>query len=264
MPEVTVNGLRFHTQTLGDPSDPPVVMIHGMLTGNAASWYFGLAPVVARRHGVFLYDQRGHGRSQRPPTGYTLTDLASDLDGLTQSLRPASVLGHSYGGVVALRHALDHPDRVTSLVLVDTFVPGSTGDADRQHHQVTSAAEVPDSSWGAVDPDGGARRRRPTAEQALLASTTLLSDLRQDSVLDPAGLAALQVPVLCAVGSDSPFRGDVEALVDLLPVQQRRVQVLTGGHALHLDAPDDLADLVTGFLDEVETSAERRRVALDG
>jgi pimeloyl-ACP methyl ester carboxylesterase len=270
MPDVTVNHLRFNVQTLGDPSGTPVVMAHGMLTGNVASWYFGLAPVVARDHFVFLYDQRGHGRSERPASGYTLTQLADDMDRVTDGLGPCTVVGHSYGGVVALRHAIDHPGRVTSLVLVESFVPSapSTND-DPVAEVVTGSATEPGSgrAWRPARrpstpgaPASGDRRHRARAEQALLEDTTILRDLRDDSTLDPAGLADLDVPVLCAVGADSPFRGDVEALADRLPAERRRVHVLPGGHALHLDAADPLADLVTGFLDQNDQANVGSRV----
>jgi pimeloyl-ACP methyl ester carboxylesterase len=257
MPDVTVNDLRFNVQTLGDPSGPPVVMAHGMLTGNIASWYFGLAPVVARHRYVFLYDQRGHGRSERPASGYTLTQLADDMDRITDGLGPCTVVGHSYGGVVALRHALDHPGRVTSLVLVDSFVPSGSPAAESAAATGRGTEPAVGGRWrpdqrapaSGLAPAGG-RRRGVTADQALLGGTTVLADLGVDSALDPARLAELQVPVLCAVGADSPFRGDVEALADLLPAGRRQVHVLQGGHALHLDAPEPLADLVTGFLDQ--------------
>ena len=254
MPDVTVDGLRFHVQTLGDPSAPPVVMVHGMVTGTIASWYFGLAPVVARDHYVLVYDQRGHGRSERPATGYGLARLAADLDGLAGDLGRASVVGHSYGGVVALRHAIDRPDRVRAVVLVDSFVPaGAPDDAGADDDDGRSQAAWDGGGWSPVSAAGGRRRRRgPTAEEALLGTTTLLRDLRRDPGPEPSGLAGLLVPVLCVVGEDSPFRGDVEALVDLLPPDRRRVHVLPGGHALHLDSPAPLADLVTGFLAEVD------------
>lgn len=258
MPDVTANGLRFHVQALGDPSAPPVVMVHGLLTGNLASWYFGLAPVVARNHSVLLYDQRGHGRSERPVSGYTLTDLASDLDALTSDLAPFVAIGHSFGGLTALRYALDHPDRLTAVVMVDSFVPApATG--SRPPGVDVAAAQVWEARHGrrgiTAGRKGGGRRRGATTAQALLGETTVLHDLRRDSVLDAAALSSIEVPVLCAVGSDSPFRSDVEALIDLLPPERCQVGILAGGHSLHLDAADELAVLVTDFLDDVRPLA---------
>ena len=265
MPYVVANGLRFNVQHLGDPTAPPVVMVHGLLSGSLASWYFGLAPVLARSHHVFLYDQRGHGLSERPLRGYTLTELAADLGALTDSLGPCALVGHSFGGVVALRHAIDHPDRVTAVALVDSFIPASPGGA--------TAGSGGDGPRGAdvdsIDIEGiqawehdrrrsrertatsgrpGRRRRRATGEQILLGGTTVLSDLRRDSQLDTTALAELRTPLLCAMGSASPFRSEVEALAHRFPADQCRFEMLDGGHALHLDAPAELAEVVTQFL----------------
>jgi pimeloyl-ACP methyl ester carboxylesterase len=227
MPFVTANGLRLHVQHLGDSAAPPVVMVHGMLSGSLASWYFGLAPVVAESHHVVLYDQRGHGLSERPLRGYTLTELAADLDAVTEALGPCVLVGHSFGGLVALRHAMDHPRRVNGVALVDSFIPAPPSPAGR-----------------------GSRRRRATGEQILLGGTTVLSDLRRDSQLDPAAWADLRIPLLCTMGSASPFRNEVEWLARRLRSHQSRFAMLDGGHALHLDAPVALAEVVTKFLGE--------------
>jgi pimeloyl-ACP methyl ester carboxylesterase len=65
MAEVTVDGLRFHVQRIGEgPS--PVVFIHGLVMDNLSSWYFAAATQVARQHPVLLWDLRGP-RPQRPP-----------------------------------------------------------------------------------------------------------------------------------------------------------------------------------------------------
>ena len=73
MPEVDVGGLRFHVQRLGDPGGETVVMLHGMLVDNLSSLYLTLAPVLVNAGmDVVLYDQRGHGRSERPTDGYTI------------------------------------------------------------------------------------------------------------------------------------------------------------------------------------------------
>jgi pimeloyl-ACP methyl ester carboxylesterase len=290
MPYVTANGLRLHVQYLGEPTAPPVVMVHGMLSGSLASWYFGLAPVLAESHHVVLYDQRGHGLSERPLRGYTLTELAADLEALTETVGPCALVGHSFGGLVALRHAINHPDRVTAVALVDSFIPGpagaetrgSGGDGPRgadlggmdiesmrawEHARRRSRERIPagrgsrssdgaprsgpDAAGGsssAVGPGLRRRRRRATGEQILLGGTTVLSDLRRDSHVDREALARLPVPLLCVMGAASPFRTEVDELARRLPPDQCEFAVLDGGHALHLDAPTELADVVTGFL----------------
>jgi pimeloyl-ACP methyl ester carboxylesterase len=283
MPFVTANGLRLHVQHLGDPEAPPVVMVHGMLSGSLASWYFGLAPVVAESHHVVLFDQRGHGLSERPLRGYTLTELAADLDAVTAALGPCALVGHSFGGLVALRHAIDHPDRVTGVALVDSFVPGPPTPPTLAESGAWSDAHGPrGADAGGIDVEamrawehdrrrsrertgpggsagppglsglsgrGGRRRRRATGEQILLGGTTVLSDLRRDSQLDTAAWADLCIPLLCTMGSASPFRSEVESLARRLRSHQSRFAMLDGGHALHLDAPEALAEVVTQFFD---------------
>jgi pimeloyl-ACP methyl ester carboxylesterase len=269
MPYVVTNGLRFHVQHLGDPTAPPVVMVHGLLSGSLASWYFGLAPVLARSHHVVLYDQRGHGLSERPLRGYTLAELAADLGALTDSLGRCALVGHSFGGVVALRHAIDHPDRVTAVALVDSFIPasprgttaGSGGDGPRGADVDGIDIDIEDiRAWEhdrhrsrertATSGRPGRRRRRATGEQILLGGTTVLSDLRRDSQLDTRAWAELRIPLLCTLGSASPFRSEVEALARRLRSHQSRFAMLDGGHALHVDTPAELAEVVTRFLAE--------------
>ena len=110
MPVLTVGGRQVHVQELGE--GPAVVMIHGLLVGSLASWYFTAAPDLARAHRVRMYDLRGHGRSGRADTGFDTRTLAGDLDALTADLpAPFDVVGHSWGGLVALRYALAHPER---------------------------------------------------------------------------------------------------------------------------------------------------------
>ncbi len=256
---VTVNGLRLHVQELGRPGAPPGVHLHGQLTGNVASWYFGLGPALAATNHVRMYDQRGHGRSERPAGGYRLDDLAADLDVLTADLGPAVLVGHSFGGVVALRRALDHPDRVAGVVTVDSFatsdavgdtleVGDPAGSGNGPVDGLVRAATSAPVPWTA--PAGGrppGRRRRAGWEE-LLTDTSLVADLAGGSRLPAAGLAALDVPVLSVVGSASPFREEVERLAASLPPATTTVVVLDGGHAVHLDAPRDLEAAVVGFV----------------
>src|SRR6185437_3122599 len=124
MPRVSVEGMRFYYQQAGEGQD--VVLLHGV-TGNMAVWpLINMLPTLAADFRVTAYDLRGHGYSDTPPSGYTSADMAGDLVKLQRALGlgPMYVLGHSYGGVVALHAAVLHPEAVAGLVLSDPYFPG--------------------------------------------------------------------------------------------------------------------------------------------
>src|SRR5262245_48374774 len=111
MADVIANGVRFNVVRLGPPADvprarPPVVFIHGLIIDNLASFYLTLAPVVAREADTLCYDLRGHGRSERPLSGYRLEDAVADLCGILDAAglrEPVQLVGNSFGGTIVLR-----------------------------------------------------------------------------------------------------------------------------------------------------------------
>src|SRR5947208_7001459 len=124
MPEVEVNGTRLYYQQAG--GGPDVVLVHAV-TSNQAVWLFtGLIDALAADFRVTSYDLRGHGASDRPPTGYTSAVMAEDFRQLHAALGlgPALLVGHSFGGVVATHAALLAPEAVAGVVLSDSFFPG--------------------------------------------------------------------------------------------------------------------------------------------
>ncbi|RFU40525.1 alpha/beta fold hydrolase [Actinomadura logoneensis] len=226
MAYVRARGIRFHVVDLGrDTGRSPVVMLHGLFTGSAASWFFTVAPALARTRRVRLPDWRGHGLTERTPTGYDTATMADDLAALTADLPPFAITGHSYGATVAVRFARAHPGRTTALALVDPpFV-----EADLRGHT------VPDVVRGAV--------------ADLLTLTSLPSDLAAEPPVTAAELAELAgLPVLAVVGSGSPFRAAADLVGQALPTARRHV--LTGGHDLHITARARLTPLLGAFLEE--------------
>jgi pimeloyl-ACP methyl ester carboxylesterase len=124
---VAGDGVRLHvrewsasnTSPLGS-ADPAAVLVHG-LASSSHIWDL-VAPKLARA-GVraVAYDQRGHGESAKPPTGYGFEETAGDAEALIRNLRLRHpvVVGHSWGANVALELAVRRPSLVGSLVLLD-------------------------------------------------------------------------------------------------------------------------------------------------
>src|SRR5262249_29780581 len=91
------------------------------LAADLAFWYFRHLPQLKRDFHVTVYDLRGHGRSDMPPSGYSCKDQAADLAELLNVLDipKAHVVGHSFGALVALAFVIGYPDRVNRLVVAD-------------------------------------------------------------------------------------------------------------------------------------------------
>lgn len=118
MPRLRIGDVELNHRTVG--SGPDLVLIHG-LAANNAFWGLRIVGPLARTHRLTVYDLRGHGYSNVPPTNYTTTDMVGDLIGLLDGLGigRAHLAGHSYGGAVALECAVMHPERVASITMID-------------------------------------------------------------------------------------------------------------------------------------------------
>ncbi|MFB3738341.1 MAG: alpha/beta fold hydrolase [Candidatus Velamenicoccus archaeovorus] len=101
-------------------ADPPAILLLHGLASTSHIWDL-VAPRLAGRHRVVAYDQRGHGRSGKPSSGYgfdrTTADAVAVIRGL--GLRRPVVVGHSWGASVALQLAVREPRRVAGAVLLD-------------------------------------------------------------------------------------------------------------------------------------------------
>lgn len=123
MPKVEISdGTILHYEQVG--TGPDLVMIHG-IGGNMAIWHFKVIPSLWDKYRILTYDLRGHGYSSMSETGYTPTNMAHDLKELMDQLgiEKADVVGHSYGGDVALYFSFLYPERVRRVVLIEANVP---------------------------------------------------------------------------------------------------------------------------------------------
>lgn len=123
MPVLPVNGIELYYEQAGDGD--PLVFVPGM-GGTVESWK-AQCRYFQRRYRVILLDNRGSGRSSKPPGPYAMDDMAADLAGLLDALgigTPVRLVGASMGGVLAQCFIHHYPQRVRQLALVSTGVSG--------------------------------------------------------------------------------------------------------------------------------------------
>ncbi len=112
-----VDGLRMHYERAG--SGPPVVLLHGW--PQTSHCWRHVVPRLAERHTVIAPDLRGYGLTDKPADGYDKRTMAADVSGLVRTLGfdRVSVVGHDRGARGAHRWALDRPDEIDRLALLD-------------------------------------------------------------------------------------------------------------------------------------------------
>jgi pimeloyl-ACP methyl ester carboxylesterase len=118
MPTAHVNGIDLYYEELG--SGPPLLLLHG-LGSSSRDWELQV-PAFAATYRVIACDVRGHGRSAKPPSPYSVSGFAADVAALLGHLEtgPAMVVGISMGGMIAFQLAVDAPEMVAKLVIVNS------------------------------------------------------------------------------------------------------------------------------------------------
>jgi 3-oxoadipate enol-lactonase len=118
MPKLHVHDIDLYYEVTG--KGQPLVLIHGL--GSSTRDWERQTPVFAERYQVIAFDVRGHGQSSKPPGPYSIAQFAGDTAELLKALNigPAHVVGISMGGMIAFQLAVDAPQLVKSLVIVNS------------------------------------------------------------------------------------------------------------------------------------------------
>jgi len=118
MPYMKLGDIEVYFETHGQGD--PLLLIHGL--GSSSRDWEMQTPVFSRQFHTITVDLRGHGQSSKPPGPYSIPLFAQDTAKFIRSLNlsPAHILGISLGGMVAFQLALDYPEVVRSLVIVNS------------------------------------------------------------------------------------------------------------------------------------------------
>jgi len=244
-----------HVVTEGPEEAPPVLLLHSI--GTTQHVWDPQAAVLARRFRVIRPDLRGHGLSEVVPGDHSMSDFAADQLALLDALgiNTAHVVGLSIGGRIAQALAAKHPDRVASLLLLDTaleFPPldlwqGRIDTVRAEGTQALAAAIMP--RW-VVDPEAASSRGLlrmllATSGEGYAGAAAALRDAR---ARDVAG--RVRVPTTIVVGSRDPASPPAAAQELARSIPGAVVQEIEGAsHIPTLEFPAETTAALLAHLD---------------
>lgn len=134
----------------GPEGAPVVVLIHGLGLTRDSTWGV-IAPVLARRYRVLSYDLPGHGQTALPDGPVNLTALSEQLIALLEGLgiERAALMGFSLGGMINRRCAIDHPERISALAILNA--PHDRGDEQQKLVEDRARASAEDGPAAGID-----------------------------------------------------------------------------------------------------------------
>ena len=265
---------NFHHSITGDASKPKLVFLHGVM-GFALNWR-RIAKAFEADYQVLAYDQRGHGRSFHPASGYSPEDYANDLEKILDELgwREITLVGHSMGGRASYSFAARHPERVTRLVIEDigpkTY---DTGTGVTLVEQMLDVVPVPFESKKAAREWFSTEFPRLFSAQKkkLQLAEYLYANIMETTPKGPAtwrfseagvresvaqgraaerwdDISALKMPTLVMRGE---FSGDLprevfEKMLSLNPNIQG-IEIAGSGHWIHSDKPEIFIETLETF-----------------
>jgi pimeloyl-ACP methyl ester carboxylesterase len=264
MPTLTTNGVDLNY--LREGGGPPVLLVHGYLFG--ADFWRPQIDALTDRFEVIAPDLRGQMASQTTDedAGYDLWNQAEDMHGLISALgiAPVHYVGLSMGGFIGMRLALNHPEDVRSLVLMDTTSEPEE-DEKRERYEamrgiveagelerVTPAlpsvffvddyiAEHPDEVEAWLD------RLRAADHMGIVRAGRVL-DARED-ISDRLG--AIDVPTLVIHGTEDVAIPLERAERLAAAIRGARLETIRAGHQSNVDRPEETSRLIRDFLEAV-------------
>lgn len=273
MPFASINGLELYYEVTdftrpwaGEPE--ALLLLHG-LHGHLQWWNYYQTPILAQHYRVITLDQRGHGKSFKPASGYSIEVMAGDVYELLRQLNAPRVHigGASMGGMVSLQFALDHPDMVRSLILIDSYPHTPTAIREALENWIADTAargyakvmETFNDDYAAALFSPGFWERQP--EFPAFETELVLKNLMPDPAFIgscraiqefnvSARLAEINAPVLIV----TPNEGIAYEEGQQMQRQFARSELWTPenvGHSVHIEIPDEFNRRVLQFLSTV-------------
>ncbi|HZZ88405.1 MAG TPA: alpha/beta hydrolase [Caulobacteraceae bacterium] len=258
-----------------------VLLIHGF-QASAAIWRLVQAALPADRYTSIAINNRGAGGSEAPPReeDFSVQIFAADAFELVTELgwRDFTLVGHSLGGATVAQFAVDHPDLIKGLVLLDPSdpdgrqLPQEGPTLDDVIERAMSARRAQQAAGAAGDGIDAAALRGPSSEVARAVATDMRNAPEQRLRGSMRSMFQLRIgervkdlpmPVLMAAG-------DIDELIPISAMLATWAKFPTGsglhvwhgvGHSPNLDAPGDVAALLRRFVETTIPARTARRAA---
>ena len=241
----------------------PIIILHGLF-GMLDNWQT-IAKKLAENNSVYIIDQRNHGRS--PHTNiHDYPSMAEDLRQFMENnwIYKAHIIGHSMGGKTAMQFALDFPDMVDKLIVVDISPKKYKG----SHHEIFDALLSLDvkkiNGRKGADEHLAKTIDEPNIRLFLMKNLTREKEGGYRLKMNLPVLHKYYNEILAAIESDEPFdgetlfirgekskhimNGDEKLITDLFPIAKIET-IKNAGHWVHADEPIELLAVVKSFLE---------------
>ena len=269
MPKELVNGVQIYYESHGEGF--PLILSYG-LGGNTTEWEPQVSK-LSQHYRLILWDPRGHGRSQSPQERgqYGLDISARDLLGLMDCLNisRAYVGGLSMGGGISTRFALDNPERVEALLIIDSASASGlpTSPETRAMREKTIELALTEGmeavALHAIEANpniAGRAKKGPEAVKGIMEMFLALDPVGYahsvSAILDAESitdrLSEIQAPTLVLVGEEDPALSAARLTHEKISGSKFAV-IPDAGHLSNLDQPDAFNGELLAFLSEVDS-----------
>lgn len=265
---------NFNYSVLGTNTEQRIVFLHGLMAFSA-NWR-KIATKLEDRYQCLIYDQRGHGRSFKPESGYSLNDFAEDLHKITNELgwTRFHLVGHSLGARIAMVFADKYPEIVRTLTIEDmgaSVLP----DSFKYYEKMLNIVPTPFDSRDAVKEffENTFLERFKPSENPKVLLTFLQANIEEkesgvydwrfskQAIIETARenhhqdrwreVSSFKMPVLLIRGESSHILSaeEYEKMLQINP-QITGIEIKGAGHWLHYEKYEEFTRILVKFLSE--------------
>jgi esterase len=253
MPVITVNNKSVHIQELNKGAAETIILVHGMFS-NLSVYYFNIAPLLATKYHVVLYDLKSHGMSEKVLEGYDLESMTNDLLALmgVLNLQQVHLGGYSFGGLIALKMAIRFPERIKKLAIIEAPDPnddktrGIIDEYSREflEHYVENFTDTTKVKMGKRQME-----RNHRMYEYLFYQTSIKTDMKlEKDFFGSQAIETIKQATLLLYGTDSNCLNAGKQLDGL--IENASLIAVPGDHNIPIQQPLVIAEALLNFFQE--------------